>query len=92
MIGNAPMRFRQSAKPFIVAPGSSHDTLMEGWLILGIGTLPRGERHLFQVVYWVKNEKKERFTVTGDLLAAWRGDVLTYYPHLTGTVPGWNNP
>jgi hypothetical protein len=51
--------------------------------------LAKNQAHVFQFTFFVKNEKQERFTISGDLIALWKNDVIGFNTQQHMTIPGW---
>jgi hypothetical protein len=77
-------------KPDIIPPTGSYEISLEDAVNKISGSLPKGEIHQYSFTLQVKNEKQERFTVNGVLIARWHGDTVTFnIPSIT-LVPGWD--
>ena len=76
-------------KTALVPPGGTYEIPLEEGLQRVMAVLPKGQSYNYWFTFFVKNEKKERFTVSGDLVASWHGDTVSLNIPSTSIVPGW---
>jgi len=77
-------------KPDLIAPAGTYEIALEDAVKTIAATLPKGEMQPYSFTFLVKNEKQERFTVNGLLIAVWHGETVSFnIPNIT-LVPGWN--
>jgi hypothetical protein len=88
--GDGHKNVRHFEKPQLIAPASSQEFELEESVNTLAKELPKGQERMFTFTFFVKNERQERFTLAGDLVAVWHGDVLTSNTHPNTIVPGWN--
>jgi hypothetical protein len=51
--------------------------------------LAKNQVHIYKFTFFVKNEKQERFAISGDLIALWKNDVIGFNVQQHMTIPGW---
>ena len=76
-------------KSALIVPSGSYEIPLEEGVTKIAAALPKGESHSYGFTFFVKNEKQERFTVSGDLVAAWHGDIVSFSTPATTLIPGW---
>jgi Uri superfamily endonuclease len=81
---------KQFEKPQLIAPNSTQEFELEESVSALAKELPKGQERRYAFTFFVKNERQERFTLAGDLIAVWRGDVLLFITQPNTIVPGWN--
>lgn len=75
-----------------IAPGGGtvEFALDDAWEQMSQG-LPKGQERPMDLVLLLKNEKGERFTLIGELIASWKGDALIFKSQVHRLVPGWTS-
>jgi hypothetical protein len=76
-------------KPVLVAPNNTLESQLEDFIKQLIDSLPKGQTHAYRFTYFVKNERQESFTISGDLTAMWHGDAVIFTSLPGSTLPGW---
>ncbi len=87
-VDSAPMQ--KYLKPVVITPTGTLEFGLDEYGKQISGQLPKGASQTFRFTFFVKNEKQERFTLSGDLVAAWHGDAFYFITQSQGTTPGWN--
>jgi hypothetical protein len=87
-VESAPME--TYLKPVVITPSGTFEFGFDEYAKQISGQLPKGASQTFRFTFFLKNEKHERFTLSGDLIAAWHGDVFYFLSQSQGTTPGWN--
>lgn len=77
-------------KPDIVPPVGTYGIPLGDALKTLAAAMPKGQTHAYSFTFWVKNERQDKFTVNGDLIAAWHGETLSFNIPNVNLVPGWN--
>ncbi len=80
---------RKFAKPQLIVPSGTQEFELEKFSEALNKELPKEGQRTYTFTFLIKNEKQERFTLTADLVAAWRGDVLSFFTQPNTIVPGW---
>lgn len=80
---------KKFAKPQLIAPSSTQEFELEKTVEALSKEIPKGQQRTFAFAFLVKNEKQQPFTLSGDLIALWRGDVLWFATQPSSIVPGW---
>jgi len=88
-LGGNSTRMELYPKPIIVTPAGTWELGLEDTVKRLSSELPKGASQTFRFTFLVKNEKQERFTLSGDIAAAWHGDTVYFETHPQGTTPGW---
>lgn len=77
-------------KPDIVPPTGTYEIALGDTIKTIAAVLPKDQTHPYTFTFLVMNEKQEKFTVNGDLIAVWRGETITFNIPNVSLVPGWN--
>ena len=77
-------------KSDLIPPAGTYEIPLEEFVKILNATLPKDQMHNYEFTFLIKNEKQERFTIDGDLIAVWRGDTVSFNIPSTRLVPGWN--
>jgi len=88
--GDGQKSVKHFEKPQLIAPASTQEFELEEAVKTLANELPKGEHRRYTFTFFVKNERQERFTLSGDFIAVWRGDVLSFDTQPNTILPGWN--
>jgi len=88
-IGLATAPLLHYPKAVVIPPNGTYEAPMDDLLRAEQGELPKGTVGGLGFTYLVKNEKSEKFTVSGDIYAVWKEDKISLNVQPNGIVPGW---
>ncbi len=79
----------ENGKPTVIAPSATFE-FQVGQNIKSLSqSLPKGQTVTSSYTFLIKNEKLERFTVSGEIFASWYGETLSIVTRSNGILPGW---
>lgn len=80
---------KKFAKPLLTVPGGTQEFELDKFSGALNKELPKEGQRTYTFTFLIKNEKQERFTLTADLVVAWRGNALAFFTQPNTIVPGW---
>jgi hypothetical protein len=76
-------------KPQVIAPSGIYFIPLKGLRAYLNEQLPKGEARKHNFISLLRNEKGEKITITGDIIATWVGDTLSIVSQTNTILPGW---
>lgn len=77
-------------KADVIPPSGSYETNMQPAVNSLTSAIPKGQTRVYGYTYWVKNERNEKFTVSGMLVAMWKANAISFNLPINTITPGWN--
>lgn len=76
-------------KPVIITPTGAFEFSLDEALKQVATEVPKGHERWFSTRFLLKNQKGERFTLTGALIGTWNGDTPIFKAQIHAILPGW---
>jgi hypothetical protein len=89
MLEADPVQDLKYSTPQVVAPSGVYFIPLKNLKNYLTATLPKDSNKRYPFTVFLKNEKGEKVTVTGNIIAAWLGDSLSIVSQTNTIVPGW---
>jgi hypothetical protein len=77
-------------EPHVIVPTATYEITLEDAITLLTSKLPRDQMQTFTFMFLVKNERHEKFTISGDLIASWRAESISLNIPIIAISPGWD--
>ena len=76
-------------KPQVITPAGVYFIPLKGLHAYLSEQLPKGQTRKFAFTFLLRNEKEEKITITGDIIATWVGDAPSIVSQTNTILPGW---
>lgn len=77
--------------PQVIAPGGAYFVPIKGIRDILKGSLPKDAHRQYPFAVFLQNEKGEKVSVTGNIIASWLGDGLSILAQTNEITPSWKN-
>jgi hypothetical protein len=91
-IGTEAQPMVKYPKPVLIPPSGAYEIGVQDLVKSATSLVPKGQKRPYIYTFWVRNERGEKFTVSGDLLAQWGQNAISFTVPDNTIIAGWSKP